>query len=65
MVVPKTNNAVTQGISTADASESVYGFVKNVAGKTGTWLVRGYMTYADASGALTTVYTNVDSIVVA
>ena len=65
LVVPKTNIAVTQGISTADETESVYGFVKSVANKAGTWLVRGYMTYADDSGALTTVYTTVDSIVVA
>ena len=62
LVVPKTSAVVTQGISTSE--DNVYGFVKNVEGKAGTWLVRGYMTYTDGS-ANYTVYTTVDSIVVA
>lgn len=62
LVVPKASAYVTQGISTA--ADPVFGFVKNVAGKDGTWLVRGYMTYTDGTNNYT-VYTAVESIVVA
>lgn len=64
LVVPVADQTVTQGIS-SDSVNSSYGFVKDVAGKTGTWLIRGYMIYTDSTGNLLTVYTDVQSVVVA
>ncbi|MBR6529994.1 MAG: hypothetical protein IKT43_01080 [Clostridia bacterium] len=62
LIDPKESPYVTQGISTS--SDPVYGFVKNVEGKTGTWLIRGYMNYTDANGQPCCIYTDVVTVVV-
>jgi len=63
LVVPKALNTVTQAVSSANASKDVVGFTKDCTGKTGTWLVRGYVTYTDGS-TTSTVYTDVASVVI-
>ncbi|MBQ2730562.1 MAG: hypothetical protein IJF24_00905 [Clostridia bacterium] len=60
LVVDTTVNTVTKGISTAAADRDVVGFQKDATGKTGTWLVRGYVILNDNS----VVYTDVASIVI-
>lgn len=64
LTVDTTVNTVTKGISTADAEYDVVGFVKDAAGKAGTWLVKGYVTY-ELNDATYTVYTDVASIEIA
>ncbi len=64
LTVDTTVNTVTKGISTAADNYDVVGFVKDAAGKAGTWLVRGYMTY-EVEGTTYTVYTDVASIEIA
>ncbi|MBQ2253395.1 MAG: hypothetical protein II328_05355, partial [Clostridia bacterium] len=60
LVLNTTNKTVTKGVSSADADVDVVAFQKDATGKTGTWLVRGYVVLADNS----VVYTDVASIVI-
>ena len=63
LVLGSANLSVTKGASSAPLNRDVVGFQKNVAGKAGNWLVRGYLTYTYA-GVTTTVYSDVASIMI-
>ncbi len=59
-------SSVTRGVSRAQAEKNSYGFVKpNMFSKTGTWYIRGYLSYADINGDLQTAYTAIYTVEVA
>ncbi|MBP3685697.1 MAG: hypothetical protein J6J21_01560 [Clostridia bacterium] len=62
LVVDTVVNSVTKGISSAAATEDVFGFIKSaITSKAGTWLVRGYIIVKNGSD-VETYYSDVESI---
>ena len=65
LVVDTLNRTVTRGISSAAATEDVFGFVKaDITSKAGIWLVRGYICIKTADGGFDTYYTDINTVVV-